>query len=88
MKQTFSLVYQYLQTQVFAPSVKVRLRVYMVKDNRMYKREHHKFMQQLISSRWPGGLQRIDTDNLVLKQFIKGVGVFMVVAVMLYVGVI
>lgn len=86
MGRTFSLVYKYLQSQMFSPHLKVQLRVYLVKDSRMYKREHHKFMQQLVSSRWPGGLQRVDTDNLVLKKFIKCVGISIVVCVLLYVG--
>jgi hypothetical protein len=69
--QLFSLLHKYLSSQIFTPSRKSHLRVWLAKDLRSYKKEYYNIMHQVIGARWINIVQMIDVDSFLLKKFIK-----------------
>lgn len=85
MSRSFIILQKYLQSQIYTPYRKSQLRVFLAKDLREYKAEHARVMQQLVSGRWADIIQPVQTDNLVVKKFMKFVLSLVFICIGLYI---
>lgn len=84
MSRSFGIIYKYLQSQIFSPYLKSKLRVFIAKDIRSYQTEHHDVMQQFLGSCWPENIQYVKVENLVLKKVIKIILIIILIILIIY----
>lgn len=85
MSRVFGIIYKYLHSQVFAPSLKAKIRVYMAKDIRNHHTTYNDVIQQILGSRWPDNIQWVKVENLILKKISKVVGIVIMVFIIVYI---
>ena len=76
---------QYFHNQVFSISTKYKLRVYLNKDLRYYRKDYWLMISQLTGSRWAAIIQDIDFDNCVLKRWLKVFSIIIFVLIFIYI---
>lgn len=85
MSRVFGIIYKYLHSQVFAPSLKTKIRVFIAKDNRDHHTPYNDIMQQILGSRWPANIQWVKVENLILKKLVKVIGTIIIIIMITYI---
>ncbi len=81
----FNTFYKFLKLQLFSPTIRSRCRVWLVKDQRLYRIGYVKIIYQLLGGRWLPLVQPISTDGLILKRFGRYIFFFFLFLLGLYV---
>lgn len=85
MPKIFGILYKYLHSQIFTPSLRFKIRVFIAKDKRPYQFAYYDVMQQILGSYWPDNIQRVKVENVILKKICKIVIIIIVLIIAIYI---